>query len=367
MATIAELRKRVEPADHLIAQGRFHEAVAALTPLAEEGVAYFRPFHNLGALNVKLRQYDKAIDYLKASIERNPDFWETHFVLGQAYLESKRAEDAVTALGRAVELAPDNVRSGVWLARAHWQRGDRDAASVAVRDIAGRIGWPTPKARGLVFSQEPWFLAHIPNWRNYLAPILGRAGRALEIGCMEGMSGIWTIENVLAPDGRILVNDLMFRENFLDNIRKAGVDHRATLRPGSSELVLPFLPPDRFDFAYVDGDHRPAGAFRDAVNALIVVLDEGFIVLDDFGKDNESTAIGLGLFLEMFADQIEVLHKTYQVFLRRRAPVVRLTSRALRLIEDALDPASRADFAALPADDAARLAWLRHGKAQLRS
>jgi tetratricopeptide (TPR) repeat protein len=367
MATVAELRKRIEPSDRLFAEGRIEEACAALIPLAEAGVQYFRPYHNLGAYNYRLRRYTEAVAYLTAAIERYPEYWESHFILGQASLALRQFERAELAFRAALAMAPDNIRVAVWLARSLGQRGDRAAADVVIRGTAARIGWNTPAARQLTFAQEPWFLAHIANWRKHLAPAMGQIGQALEIGCMEGLSTIWTVEHLLAPAGGIVVNDLAFRPNFLDNLRNAGFDHRAMLRPGTSALVLPQLAPASFDFVYVDGDHRPSGAFRDAVNALAVVRDGGYIVLDDFGKENEQTAVGLGLFLKIFADQLEILDQSYQVFLRRRTPAPRLGERAIGLLEAAIDQGSAAELAALPRGDAGRLAWLRRGGAGLRA
>lgn len=366
MATVAELRKRIEPSDRLFAEGRLEEACAALVPLAEAGVPYFRPYHNLGSYNYRLRRYPEAIGYLTAAIERYPENWESHFILGQAYLASRQFERSELAFRAALAVSPDNTRVAVWLARCLSQRGDRAGSDVVIRGTAARIGWDTPATRQLTFAQEPWFLAHIAGWKKHLAPAMGRAERALEIGCMEGLSTIWTIEHLLTPTGGIVVNDLTFRPHFLDNLRAAGLDHRATLRPGSSELVLPQLPQAGFDFVYVDGDHRPSGAFRDAVNALVVARDGGFIVLDDFGKENERTAVGLGLFLRMFADQIELVDQSYQVVLRRRSTAPRLTECATALLEAAIDQGSAAELASLPRGDACRLAWLRRGGAQLR-
>jgi tetratricopeptide (TPR) repeat protein len=366
-ASVAELRKRIEPSDRLFAEGRLEEACAVLVPLAEAGVAYFRPYHNLGAYSYRLRRHAEAVSYLLAAIERHPGHWESHFILGQASLALRQFDRAAQAFRAALSLVPDNIRVAVWLARCLGQGGDRAGADLVIRGAAARIGWDTPAARQLTFAQEPWFLAHIANWQRHLAPIMGRVARALEIGCMEGLSAIWTIEHLLAPDGTITLNDLALRQALLDNLRGAGHEHRAVLRPGSSALVLPRLPPARFGFVYVDGDHRPSGAFRDAVNALALVDDGGFIVLDDFGKENERTAVGLGLFLAMFADQVEILDRSYQVILRRRTPAPRLGDRALAMLEAAIDQESAAALAALPRGDWARLSWLRRGGARLRT
>lgn len=361
---IEQLRARVKPADEFFAAGRFDDAIEILLPMAAEGVDYFRPYFNLGYMYRLKGATDTAIRYLDIAVAKLPAFAEAWFTLGQAHLDRGDPAAAHAALAEAVRLAPDNLRFANWLARTLWLLKRPDEAAALVRDAAARIGWHTPARCALTFSQEPWFLTHIANWRNHLAPILGRVERSLEIGCMEGMSAIWTVEHLLAPGGTLFANDIEFRPNFLGNVAAAGVAGRLVTMHGSSEAVLPALAAESFDFVYVDGDHTPQGAFRDAVNAVALVRRGGFIVLDDYGKANESTQTGLDLFMALYALGIEILDKRYQVYLRRTEAPLALAPEARALLGRALDRPSLVAFDRIADDPAAATRWLRDGRAR---
>jgi predicted O-methyltransferase YrrM len=51
---------------------------------------------------------------------------------------------------------------------------------------------------------------------------------------------------------------------------------------GRSEQVMPTLK-GKFDFIYIDGDHRYDGAKKDMENAIKLLAPKGVIVLDDYG------------------------------------------------------------------------------------
>ena len=53
-----------------------------------------------------------------------------------------------------------------------------------------------------------WTDVHVENWRRWLAPYIGKECRALEIGCFEGRSSQWFLDNILThPDSSLTVVD----------------------------------------------------------------------------------------------------------------------------------------------------------------
>jgi predicted O-methyltransferase YrrM len=366
LPALDELRTRLAPSDELYRRGEIAAAIEALRPIVAESPSHFRPYHNFGFFHFLMGNYQQAAEYTRIATAKMPAYAEGWFVLGRSLAHLGQLEEAEKAFREGLKLQPDNLGAANWLASTLARAGRHDEAAMAIQALASRLGWPSPQRCGLIFAKEPWFLGHIEDWRRLLAPLMGKIEHALEIGCMEGMSTIWTAEHLLSPTGRLLVNDITFRENFVNNVGRAGIASRLDLREGSSQEVLPALPANDFDFAYVDGDHQPDGVFCDAVNALFLVRPGSVIILDDYGKQNEKTAIGLDLFLRLFRRNVEIVEKRYQLVLRRNAEQIILQRRIRDVWHQALTPASAARLDTLARYQPANaLQWLRSGEAKL--
>ena len=71
----------------------------------------------------------KAIDLEHRALAIDPDLAEAHVWLGGALLALRRVDEAITAIGQAIRLDPDNGQAHQGLARAYWiGRGDFAAA-----------------------------------------------------------------------------------------------------------------------------------------------------------------------------------------------------------------------------------------------
>jgi TolB-like protein/Tfp pilus assembly protein PilF/class 3 adenylate cyclase len=70
-----------------------------------------------GAVLVYTRQWDAAIDQLKAAIELDPAFWFDHIYLGMAYEEKGRLPEAISEFERALDLEKDNTE--IWSGLGH--------------------------------------------------------------------------------------------------------------------------------------------------------------------------------------------------------------------------------------------------------
>ena len=176
-----------------------------------------------------------------------------------------------------------------------------------------------------------WFSANIPVWQAALAEFKGRPGvNYLEIGCFEGRSAVWMLENVLTdsqskltcidPYQEHIGADVMNR--FLANVERAGASSRTTLVRGFSQEKLRDLPLDAFDIIYVDGDHRAAPVLEDAVLSWRLLKVGGLLIFDDYRWEvtqppAERPLMAIDFFTETFRDRIEIVHRDYQLILRK--------------------------------------------------
>jgi predicted O-methyltransferase YrrM len=118
-----------------------------------------------------------------------------------------------------------------------------------------------------------------------------KAETTLEVGLAYGVSALYMCDALLATGGnapRHLAMDPFQSTHFEDAglrlLAKAGLSQMVDFRPQRSELGLPALLAEgrRFDFAFVDGNHRFDWAFVDLVYLGRLVKPGGVIFVDDY-------------------------------------------------------------------------------------
>ncbi len=166
-----------------------------------------------------------------------------------------------------------------------------------------------------------------PIWKKYFQDFSEKENvKLLEIGCFEGRSGIWFLENILAqPTSSITCVDVFTEEwesLFDHNIKISGFSDKVTKIKGRSECILLTLKEESFDIIYVDGCHLAANVLMDAVSSWLLLKAGGIMILDDYEWEPDRVPekrpkIAIDLFLKVFQKHIEVLHKEYQVIIRK--------------------------------------------------
>jgi predicted O-methyltransferase YrrM len=188
-------------------------------------------------------------------------------------------------------------------------------------------------AQDYEFSED-WFTRSIPLWEHVLAPFRGRPGLSyLEVGVFEGRSALWMLEQVLTDPGSRLTGIDIFpgdlKGRYLRNLELSGQAARATTIAGPSQDELRKLPAESFDIIYVDGSHSADDVLADAVLSWELLKVGGVLLLDDYwwvGPENERPfpeelrpGPAIDAFITAYRNEIEILHRAYQVVLRKKA------------------------------------------------
>jgi predicted O-methyltransferase YrrM len=176
------------------------------------------------------------------------------------------------------------------------------------------------------FSSD-WFTYHIPVWEQVLTGFKGKADvRYLEIGVFEGRSAVWMLENILThPSARLTALDIFpddLQDRFVGNIDKSGFREKVEILKGKSQEKLRELPLGSYDLIYIDGSHRAKHVFLDAALSWDLLEGGGLLIFDDYLLNTElpSDLIPKGsidTFLMAFGDEIELLHREYQIIVRK--------------------------------------------------
>ncbi|OGJ61397.1 hypothetical protein A3A67_05150 [Candidatus Peribacteria bacterium RIFCSPLOWO2_01_FULL_51_18] len=194
-----------------------------------------------------------------------------------------------------------------------------------------------------------WFSPHIPVWNKWLGHLKNKSGlQFLEIGSFEGRSAIWLLKNILTHPGSRLTcidcferareawdfeaatkldipKDLPVEKNFDFNIQATGLENKVKKSKGTSNRLLRALPFEAFDMIYIDGSHEAHNVLTDAVLSFSLLKTGGIMIFDDYewvcfkGQPLRHPGIGIDGFLKSFEGKYEILHKAFQVILKKTA------------------------------------------------
>jgi predicted O-methyltransferase YrrM len=185
------------------------------------------------------------------------------------------------------------------------------------------------KSEEFSFTQD-YAAGFVDQWREYLAEFAGRSGLSmLEIGSFEGRSATWFLSNILTHStARLVCIDPFYNHlpelRFEHNIRLTGARHKVRTIKDSSAMILPDLEPESFDIIYVDGSHLAPDVMFDAMMSWELLKPGGMLIFDDY-KWEEQRPLGLrprlaiDLFLDSHSGQYQLIHKDYQVAVRKIA------------------------------------------------
>lgn len=78
----------------------------------------------------------------------------------------------------------------------------------------------------------------------------------------------------------------IYHQDYLDHVETSLEDNLILLREKMDELVI-----DKFDLAFVDGDHAYESFFRDLKTAKTLVKDDGWLIIDDIEDPNHQQIV----------------------------------------------------------------------------
>tara|TARA_Y100001951_G_C11266861_1_gene256158 strand:+ start:716 stop:1279 length:564 start_codon:yes stop_codon:yes gene_type:complete len=153
----------------------------------------------------------------------------------------------------------------------------------------------------------------------------------LEIGCFEGRTSRWIVENMFNhPEDKLYCLDWwrgdVDNEHynlFLDNMED--LKDRIEVIRGESQHTLPTLEDQLFDGIYVDGSHEAIDVMSDAIQSFRLIKKGCVILFDDYlwdnnhgGQRHKMPKVAIDCFVEMTKGwSTEVIFKSYRLAVKR--------------------------------------------------
>ena len=177
---------------------------------------------------------------------------------------------------------------------------------------------------------EDWFSNNIELWKKQLFKLKKKPINILEIGTFEGRSAIWLLKNILLhADSRLFcVDHWLYKGEHNDNVYKTFVKNiepykdKVHILKGYSQKMLRTLNKPQFDFVYIDANRHSQNVLEDAVLSFPLMKPDAILIFDDYTHNKEHDINcprpGIDAFLNMYANEISVLHTKWQVVIKKR-------------------------------------------------
>jgi predicted O-methyltransferase YrrM len=141
---------------------------------------------------------------------------------------------------------------------------------------------------------------HVPFWKKHFAHFIDKDRdypiKMMEIGCFEGRSTAWFLENICHRDDDKLIcvdphweNEREYEERFWQSVISVHGLNKIVKHKQKSSMALSHYWDNQFDLVYIDGDHEGYMALLDGINALRVAKVGGFVLFDDYLIPQEYT------------------------------------------------------------------------------
>jgi hypothetical protein len=198
--------------------------------------------------------------------------------------------------------------------------------------IAGYEAWYTGKS----FTSD-WTTLHFQTWASILGGCVGKVANVLEIGSWEGRSAIFWLNYF--PHSRVVCLDTFagsdehqlplfagkvgeIEQRFDGNTAEFGNRVEKFKARSCDALAYLGVTKRRFDFIYVDGSHRAADVYSDAILAWPMLNPGGAMLFDDYTwidmpNEMDRPKLGVDTFLEVAAGSFRELHRDLQILLEK--------------------------------------------------
>src|SRR5438034_1132471 len=172
----------------------------------------------------------------------------------------------------------------------------------------------------------------------HLGPLIGAPHScAIEIGCFEGRSSIWFLNNILTDErSRLICIDTFeggddqrkfgtkldeLYDRFCSNIDECSLGYKTQVIKMESIEALQSLPRLCHDFIYIDGSHVAKDVLQDLVLSWPLLKINGILILDDYAWNLDPDRLNrpqpaIDAFLDIYSQKLELLHKDWQVIVR---------------------------------------------------
>ena len=213
------------------------------------------------------------------------------------------------------------------------------------RPTHGLLGTESFPDRSRFSFRQKWFDEWVrPQGEKHVVHLSSHRLRVLELGCFEGASSTWILDNLMShPESTMTAVDTFgggmehqvqgqtdvynlntLEQRFRSNISKCTASDRLVVKKMTSDEALLDLRNEgaEFDFIYIDASHVAVDVLHDAIQCWRMLPVGGTMIFDDFSwkgylEDCYNPRIAIQSFLKCVTPEVETMEAEGQMYVNR--------------------------------------------------
>ena len=294
-----------------------------LTVQPTEAIARYK----LGTIYLQQQSFEQAIDCFRLTIKNAPDFPWAYCDLVKTFLILRKWDEAISTCYAILNLVEEYPWVYSHLGNALREKGRLPEAAANFQKACEHRGWKQCVVNDYYFTSDV-FSYRIFMWTEQLKPLKDRAIAVLQVGCYQGMSACWLLDELLThAESKLTCIDSQLEAVFKENILKTGASDKVTLLEGEVHEQMANCTPNSFDLINLQARCKLSQHVeKNALLAWDLLKPGGLIVFGGYGWRNPSDArqdpkAGIDRFLNSVKGQWQLVDLS--------APILQLIIRKL--------------------------------------
>ena len=307
-------------------RGKLEQAAAIYQDILAAQPQEARAQYKLGTVYRQQGDFTAAIDAFHQTISAAPEFPWAYSDLVKTFLHLGKWDEAISTCYAILNLVEKYPWVYGHLGNALREKGRFAEAAANFQQACKHHGWSECVTKDYFFTRD-LFSYKIKTWSAIIAPLQEQAIAALEIGCYQGMSACWMLDQILTGEtDRLTCIDSQFEKYFQENITKTGNSDRVTLQDGNVQQLLAAMPAASFELINLQDRRKNSDdVAKNTELAWNLLKPSGLIIFNSYGwrnprNPNHNPQAGIDRVLNAMGDRFEVVHhspQTFQLFVRK--------------------------------------------------
>ncbi len=308
-----------------VLEGDWEKAINIYKQLLAQDEKQHLAHYNIGQLLWEQEFYSEAINSLIKAAFLEPKLAEFYFNFAKILIEKEQLEEVMNFCSSLLRAKIAHPWTYIQLGNVLAKKGQTQEASLCYRQASKLRGWEDCVIKNYQFSKD-FFNYKIEIFKKYLSNLVNQPLiQALELGCQEGMSSCWLLDNILTEaTAKFTCVDAQFSDLFKVNIVKTGATEKVTQLEGYPVTILKGLAPQSFDLINIqDKVKKPLRVKEITQICWQLTKKGGLIIFNDYTwqppykSEEETPQQVIDSFLASKENQCQIIYQGQQLIIKK--------------------------------------------------